>query len=193
MSSGHDLSQIAVMSQATPLFLIAMCMVVITVLRVFFYETITKWGYSISSNVIEVDENLPNFFKAVKLSDADWLVKENNYYDEKYGIRFTGKSAIDKLDDWKVAKNPISGIAWYNVLANPVYMRDFNYIQVDVPQREDLIVDGDDNEGNDCEQSDMVTILLNLGYVNEDVARNFRFAPGYSSDFKAALKKQKGN
>ena len=72
-------------------------------------------------------------------------------------------------------------------------MRDFNYIQVDVPQREDLIVDGDDNEGNDCEQSDMVTILLNLGYVNEDVARNFRFAPGYSSDFKAALKKQKGN
>ena len=71
MSSGHDLSQIAVMSQATPLFLIAMCMVVITVLRVFFYETITKWGYSISSNVIEVDENLPKFLNAVKLSDDD--------------------------------------------------------------------------------------------------------------------------
>jgi hypothetical protein len=116
MSSGHGFSQIAVMSQATPLFLIAMCMVVITILRVFFYDLITKWGYSISNNVIEVDENLPNFFKAVKLSDADWLVKENNYYEEKYGFAFTGKRARDQLDDWKLAKTPISGIAWYNLL-----------------------------------------------------------------------------
>jgi len=60
-----------------------------------------------------------------------------------------------------------------------------------VPQREDLIVDGDDNEGNDCEQSDMVSILLNLAYVKETVARTFRFAPGYSKDFKEAMDSSK--
>jgi hypothetical protein len=35
----------------------------------------------------------------------------------------------------------------------------------------------------------MVSILINLAYIDENVARNFRFAPGYSTDFKAAMKK----
>jgi len=59
------------------MLMIAIAFVVIIVMRVGFYETMTKWGYTISTNVIEVDENLPNFFKSVKLSDADWIVKES--------------------------------------------------------------------------------------------------------------------
>ena len=55
-----------------------------------------------------------------------------------------------------MSKKPIRGIAWYSILANPYYSRLFNYIEVNVPCRSDLIVDGDDDEGNDCEQSDMV-------------------------------------
>lgn len=50
-----------------------------------------------------------------------------------------------------MVKKPIRGIAWYSILANPHYSRLFNYIEVNVPNREDLIVDGDDDEGNDCE------------------------------------------
>lgn len=110
---------------------------------------------------------------------------------ENYGFSFANQKIVERLDDWKVAKQPISGIAWYNLLANPSYVRGFNYIQVDVPQREDLIVDGDDNEGNDCEQSDMVSILLNLAYVNVEVGKNFKFAPGYSKDFKEAMDNNK--
>jgi len=37
------------------------------------------------------------------------------------------------------------------VLANPYYSRLFNYIDVNVPDRSDLIVDGDSDEENDCE------------------------------------------
>ena len=47
-------------------------------------------------------------------------------------------------------------MAWYSLLANPIYARQFNFIEVNVPSREALIVDGDDDEDNDCEQSDMV-------------------------------------
>ena len=54
--------------------------------------------------------------------------------------------------------------------------------------REDFIVDGDDQEGNDCEQSDMVSILVNLAYVKRSVAETFRFAPGYSESFMTAMK-----
>ena len=74
MSSSHSLSTMFSMNQATPILLIVFAILVITILRSFFFETMTKWGFVISTNVIEVDENLPNFFNAVKLSDADWFV-----------------------------------------------------------------------------------------------------------------------
>ena len=59
---------------------------------------------------------------------------------------------------------------------------------LDPKQLSKLIVDRDDNEGNDCEQSDMVAILVNLAYVRQNVAGNFRFAPGYSESFVAGMK-----
>jgi len=125
----------------------------------------------------------------VKLSDADWLVKESNYSKDTYRFTFANDDVITRLDDWKLAKKPISGIAWYNLLANPAYVRSFSYITVDVPEREDLIVDGDDEEGNDCEQSDMVSILVNLAYVRQTVARTFNFGPGYSTTFGTEMEK----
>ena len=53
--------------------------------------------------------------------------------------------------------------------------------------RNDFIVDNDDNEDNDCEQVDMVSILVNLAFVNKDVATSFQFAPGYSKSFINAV------
>ncbi len=120
------------------------------------YPFLVKNGYAISNQVISVDENLPNFFQAVKLSDADWMVFENKNMRENYGFNFIPETVEKRLDDWQLAKKPIQGVAWYNILANPSYARMFNFIEVNVESREDLIVDGDEDEGNDCEQSDMV-------------------------------------
>ena len=64
-----------------------------------------------------------------------------------------------------MSKRPIRGIAWYSVLANPYYSRLFNYIEVNVPCRSDLITDGDSDDENDCEQSDMVQVLLNAAFA----------------------------
>jgi len=193
MSSSHFWSTLADLNQATPMLMIAVAFVVIIMMRVFAYELMSSWGFTISTNVIEVDENLPLFFKSVKLSDADWLVKEAAYLEKTYEFSFAKQSLVDRLDAWELAKKPISGIAWYNLLANPAYVRQFNYIQVDVPQREDLIVDGDDEEGNDCEQSDMVSILINLAYVKEHVAKEFEFTAGYSRTFGEGMRNEKIN
>ena len=100
MSSAHGWSSIASMGHASPMLMIAFAFIVITVLRVGFYDTMSKWGFVISTNTIEVDENLPNFFQAVKLSDADWLVKESNYLKETYRFTFANKIVVDRLDDW---------------------------------------------------------------------------------------------
>jgi len=188
MVTGHDWSTLTNVTQATPMLLIGACLVVITFFRVFFYETLTQWGFTLTANNIEVDENLPCFFEAVKLKDADWIVKECNYYKEKYGFQFVRQRVVDRLDDWQLAKKPISGIAWYNLLANPRYEREFNYFPTDMDDREDFIVDGDDAEGNDCEQSDMVSILINLAFVKTSVAQSFRFTAGYSESFMTAMK-----
>ena len=116
----------------------------------------------------------------MKLSDADWLVKESTYFRQKYQFNFVDERTVDILDDTPICMKPITGIVWYEVLANPTYARDFNYITASVEDRADYIVDGDSDEENDCEQSDMVSILINLAYLKQDVARTFKFGPGYS-------------
>ena len=156
MLSSHTFDTVGNLGPATPMLLIAVALFIIVILRRYFYEQLEEWGYTISGQEISVDENLPNFFQAVKLSDADWMVFENKNIRENYGFSFIPKKVEETLDEWDLAKKPIQGVAWYNILANPIYSRKFNFIEVNVPDREELIVDGDEDESNDCEQSDMV-------------------------------------
>lgn len=127
----------------------------ITLLQKCCKKRLKAWGFGFSGNKIEVDENLPHFFNAIKLSEADWIVTENMYYKDTYNIDFIDDDFAAKLDNTKIARKPIQGLHWYNLLSNPTYAQDFAYIPVGVPSRENLIVDDDDEEGNDCEQSDM--------------------------------------
>jgi len=78
-------------------------------------------------------------------------------------------------------KRAVSGIAWYNVLANPNYTTAFNYIECNVPDRSNLIVDDDADEGNDNEQSDTVQVSLNLGVLNKEIALGMPFGKGMMS------------
>ena len=66
------------------------------------------------------------------------------------------------------------------MLANPVYVTDFNYFSASIKGREDYIEDSDSEEDNDCEQSDMVSIIVNLAYIRMEAVRHFHFGPGYS-------------
>jgi len=50
-----------------------------------------------------------------------------------------------------------------------------------MPNREEMIVDGDQNEANDCEQSDNVNIVLNLALVDEKFVKEFKFGQGISN------------
>ena len=70
------------------MLILSSAVIIITIFRLFFYNWMLKYGYTISSNEINVDENLPNFYEAIKLSDADWFVKENEYCEEKYSFAF---------------------------------------------------------------------------------------------------------
>lgn len=140
-----------------------------------------------SSNKIEVDEDLPAFFTSLKLQWCDWLVNEYNHYYNEYGVEIANKEIIDILDDTGVPTKSLQGIPYYNILANPDYAKKFYYIDTSQPCREAQIKDDDDNEDNDLEQSDLVVLLLNLGCIPQQAAIQ-KFEPGFNITFKKFMR-----
>ena len=123
---------------------ISVAIFLIATLRAFCSEKMRKMGYDISSTTLQVNENLPNFFEAVKLSDTSWFVAESRYLRYTYNFSFANKPMIDRMDNEKhVPKKAVQGLAWYNILFNPAYAHDFNYVPVNTPNREKMINDID--------------------------------------------------
>ena len=94
MTSSHGFGSIFHFDQATPMLLMSFAFTVIVTMKTFFSGTMKDWGYIISSNVIEVDENLPNFFQALKLNDADWYCKEAIYTKDIYKFSFANNIVV---------------------------------------------------------------------------------------------------
>ena len=99
-------------------------------------------------------------------------------------MKMFSNELVTKLDNTKLAKNPIQGTHWYSILANHEYVQAFSYISVDTPNRENFIVDDDDNEDNDNEQSDMVNIILNMAFIKDSIVRDLQFGAGMSKTIK---------
>mmetsp|Transcript_28819 Transcript_28819/g.38445 ORF Transcript_28819/g.38445 Transcript_28819/m.38445 type:complete len:329 (-) Transcript_28819:185-1171(-) len=171
METGHTLPTVLTLDHATPLFAIALVVMCLHLFRVTFDKLMHRWGYVISKNEIKVDENLPPFFQAVPLTKADWILAENDNLKEVYGFNLMQREISEQLDHQKEGKKYIRGVCWYHVIANPSYARDFCYIDAIWPNRADFIVDGDDDEENDCEQSDMSQLVINIGLAPRQVIR----------------------
>ena len=67
----------------------------------------------------------------------------------------------------------LQGVHSYDILANPLYFDDFQYVTAAEDQRDLMIIDDDEQEGNDSAQSDLVRVCLNLAYLTEDEAKYF--------------------
>ena len=61
----------------------------------------------------------------------------------------------------------LQGCHSYDILANPLYEGNFQYVSASLENRDNYIIDDDDDEGNDAVQSDIVRCALNLAYMNE--------------------------
>ena len=98
---------------------------------------------------------------------------------ENYFVEIEDPRTVEILERTKMPANAIQRTPWYNILSNMSYTEDFFYIGAHIDEREKLIKDGDDDVGNDCEQSDIIMILLNLGSIPDEVAQKFDFKPGF--------------
>jgi hypothetical protein len=87
--------------------LMGVAILLIILLQTFFKKTMKKWGFSFGGAKINVDENLPYFFTAIRLSDADWLIKENNNLKDNYGFEIISAAVSDTLDTMGPPKKTI--------------------------------------------------------------------------------------
>lgn len=102
-----------------------------------------------------------------------------------YGLSIFDGDTINSLDNSRNPKKPIVGTPWYNALFNPEYSQRFGYIGSFTGERHKLL-DNDielekDENGKDIwtpemiryrvEQSDIVMILMYLGFIPDSVIK----------------------
>lgn len=61
-------------------------------------EELARLGFTLSHEDINVDEDLPNFFEALKLKHADQIICEYYNMKERYGLEIEDADTIAKLE-----------------------------------------------------------------------------------------------
>jgi len=162
----------------------------------FFHKAVEKIIFKIFPNLDfqnHIEENVDNFFKSLDDEDRDWSIKEHLNAKNELGINLFDQDMIEKLNTIKGdGSATIQGVHSYDILANPQYFDDFLYFPANLENRNDYIIDDDDEEGNDAAQSDLVRLVLNLAFLTEAKAKSFKFQKDTIHHMKESLKKQIG-
>jgi hypothetical protein len=110
-----------------------------------------KWSWLAIADVT-VDEDMDSYWKCLDEEDVNWIMKEEENC-RKLGMPMMVDSSMNEFR-WATnshghAKRTIQGVHSYDILANPLYKGQFQYVDCDEPNREKFIIDGDDDESND--------------------------------------------
>ena len=147
----------------------------------YFSESIHKLLYQCFPGLqigdVELNEDIDNYWAALDAEDRLWSEKEEGNARDALKMKILTDSQLERL---KTAPQPqgktLQGVHSYDILANPLYLDDFQYVTAAEPDRDEMIIDDDDDEGNDAAQSDLVRVCLNLAYMTEAKARAFKFS-----------------
>jgi hypothetical protein len=141
--------------------------------------------------IFEIDEDLDNYFNTIDDNDRHWSISEENNVREQFKAKILPDETLEKFKTTKIKEGShMKGVHCYDILANPLYLDDFQYFSPALPDRETYIVDDDDEEGNDNAQSDLVKIILNLAFLTEKQAKEFSFS---KDSYKTHLEGKLGN
>jgi hypothetical protein len=121
MRSSHYVWPIEV-NWASPLLYMAVAGIMLTIAMIVFSNQLKAWGFSMQRADIEVDEDLPNFWTAVKFSQAQEVIKEFDNIKDGYLVEIEDPRVIDILSDvTTMPKRAIQRTPWYNILSNQIY------------------------------------------------------------------------
>lgn len=155
----------------------------ITLLIIMFFgglieQCIAKLFPNVSIGDIELNEEIDNYFAALDDGDREWSQKEEENARNLLTSMILTDDQLNRLHEVPKTKGKtLQGVHSYDILANPLYLDDFQYVTASEENRAAIIIDDDEDEENDCAQSDLVRVALNLAYLTEHEAKNFRFTP----------------
>lgn len=125
---------------------------------------------------LEIDEDLDNYFNTLDEHDRNWSIKEEENARGVLNLKILNDETLTKLKTTQMGAGHMKGVHCYDILANPLYLDDFQYFSASMDDREKYIIDDDDDEDNDNAQSDLVKVILNLAFLTEKQAKAFSFS-----------------
>ena len=96
----------------------ALAHVVLLIFTIVASEWMKRLGFTLGQKDIEIDEDLPKFFKSVTLSQADEIVVKDNYMKQRFGFEQNDPDTVKVLDATKMPRKAIQGSPWYVVISN---------------------------------------------------------------------------
>lgn len=198
LESGHYVSSVfegasySAHNVAMPLLVSFWALLVLTFFRGFFYKaacTIIPW---LQIGDFEIDEDLPNYFTTIDDNDRNWSQKEEENCREVLGMQVLTEETLKRFRETRLGEGHMKGTHCYDILANELYLDDFQYFSPALgAERAAYIKDDDEDEDNDNAQSDLVRMALNLAFLPEEKAKTFTFdktfysARGAKGSFKS--------
>ena len=126
---------------------------------------------------IELNEAIDNYWASLDDGDREWSIKEEENARSLLTSQILTDKQFARLKQMKKTEmHTLQGVHSYDILANPLYLDDFQYVTAAEEDRDQMIIDDDEDETNDSAQSDLVRVMINLAYLTEDEARSFKFS-----------------
>lgn len=99
---------------------------------------------------IDLDEDIARYWDALDDKDRKWAKGEAEYYDKQIGLKLLTPNQMEALQSSQMTdRKTLQGCHSYDILANPLYFDDFQYVSAERENRAEFIIDDDDEEGND--------------------------------------------
>lgn len=109
----------------------------------------------------------------------------------EYGFELQESWLIDKLENVEWPEKTIQGTPFYAILSNQNYTEAFGFLGPHVKERGRYIKDMDDDPDNNHQQSDFVSIMMNLGSIPDFVASRIDCGANFASHFMGLMDEYK--
>jgi hypothetical protein len=139
----------SVTNPAMPLLVMFWIFFVLIILNVFFFKAISNCIPSLKVGDLLIDEGLANYFETLDGHDRNFSIMEEENSRKVMGLQVLSNYTLERLKGTNLGNQHMQGVHCYDILANPLYLDDFQYYGPSREDRATLIIDDDDDEGND--------------------------------------------
>lgn len=154
MRSSHFLN--VGVNWASPMLLASIIGIYVSIMKRYANDMISKWGFGMASKKMQVDEDLPQFYSVTTLPQRKQMCTMYNNMKNNFGFEYTDPDVIDELEKADYPFRTITGTPWYNVMSNPAYCNEFNFVPSHVSEREKILDDGYPNPPEQPNEADFV-------------------------------------